>query len=242
MYPHERSLVNSMSGRPFVLLGVNNDSKIETVKKAIKKNNLNWRSWYDGKGGPIVKEFGIRGFPTIFLVDHDGVIRYKNLRGERLDMAIEKLVSIAESAGMTGGSGPSAKLREFADVSGKHRITASYKKFSKGKVYLENEEEEEIKIPWGKLCLEDRQYIALKRLKEDGLDRIAKTKVEFPFDELQEFNDKSGEHTIKATYIGLERTQVIFWDKNGKEIKIRYRDLSEESRDYIAEENKRRKG
>ena len=37
MYPHERTLVEEMSGRPFALLGVNNDGKISRVKDAIKK-------------------------------------------------------------------------------------------------------------------------------------------------------------------------------------------------------------
>ncbi len=248
MYPHERSLVKNMSGRPFVLLGVNNDEEIETVKKAIKKNNLNWRSWCDGDGGPIVKEFGIHAFPTVFLIDHEGVIRYRSSEHpeirhpEVLEEAVEMLVSTAESAGMTGGSEPSSKLREFADISGKHRITGAYTDFAKGTVYLQNEDNKEIKVPWAKLSLEDRQYIALQRLKGSGLDRIAKAKTLIPFDDLHEFTDKSGEHSIKATYIGLDRTSVIFWDENGNEIKTRYRDLSDTSRDYIAKENKRRKG
>ena len=99
MYGHERSLVDEYSGRPFVLLGVNNDTKIERVKTAIKKNNLNWRSWYDGSGGPIVASYGIRSFPTILLVDHKGIVRYKNVRGDKLDAAIEKLVEEAEADG-----------------------------------------------------------------------------------------------------------------------------------------------
>ena len=238
MYPHERSLVKQMSGRPFVLLGVNNDKEEDTVKEAIKENDLNWRSWIDGKGGPIVKKFKIRGFPTILLIDHEGVIRYHSsehrIRAPKvLDATIEALVAAAEAAG------PS--LREFVDASGKFKIMGSYDRFVKGKVYLIDENDEEKKIPWSKLSTECQNYVASKRLKEDGYGRFVKKDVAFPFDKPMKFTDKSGDHSIRATYIGLDRTNVIFYDKAGKEIKIRYRDLSQESKDMINSENKRRK-
>ena len=97
MYPHERSLVASMQGRPFVLLGVNSDPK-EKVEAAIKRENITWRSWWDGgsTGGPISSSFNIRGWPTIFVIDHRGIIRQKNVRGAKMDAAVEFLLAEAE--------------------------------------------------------------------------------------------------------------------------------------------------
>lgn len=102
MYPHERSLVARMKGQPFTLIGVNSD-KMERVKEAIKKENITWRSWFDGgsTGGPIAKQFSVRGWPTLFLIDHEGIIRNKwvgSPGGETLDREIEKLVALAAKA------------------------------------------------------------------------------------------------------------------------------------------------
>ena len=244
MYGHERSLVESLSGRPFVLLGVNNDSKKSTVKKAIAKNNLNWRSWYDGKGGPIVKDFGVRAFPTIMLIDHNGVIRYhtsvKEHRAIRspkvLDAVIEEMVSIAEADGMKGGSEPSEKMREFVDVSGKHKIVATYNGFSNGKVSLVKDDEKEIKVDWKRLSLEDRQFIAVKRIKDAGMKKPKEG--EFAFDEPFQFTDTAG-NSYEGTFIALTGGKAIVWTEEGNQLEVPYRKLTDASKEFIRGELKR---
>ena len=93
MYPHERSLVERMQDKPFALLGVNSDPK-DKVKAAMARENLTWRSWWDGgtTGGPIATAWNVRGWPTIYVVDAKGVIRFKNVRGEAMDKAVEELL------------------------------------------------------------------------------------------------------------------------------------------------------
>ena len=245
MYDHERSLVDSLSGRPFVLLGVNNDSKIATVKEAIKKNNLNWRSWYDGKGGPIVKDFAISGFPTIMLIDHEGVIRYhtgeKTHRGIRspkvLDQVIENMVTTAEADGMRGGSEPGPQVREFADASGKFKIDASYVDFNNGKVVLAKKDESEIKVNWSKLSPADQNYVAMQRLK--GGELAPEGKAEFDFEKPFRFTDSSGDKAVLGTFIGVNSGKAILWKKDGSEVSIPWKRLSDESKDHIKEEIKR---
>ena len=97
MYAHERSLVVRMKDKPFTILGVNSDPA-EDYKKAIKEKDLNWPSFWDGgrTGGPIARQWGVSAWPTIYLLDANGVIRYKNLRGKELDEAIDLLVKEAE--------------------------------------------------------------------------------------------------------------------------------------------------
>ncbi len=89
--PHERSLVQRLEGKPFVFLGVNLDTSKEEQKKAEAKNRITWRSWFDGWDGPICKTWRLTA-PTIYILDHHGVIRYKNLHGEDLDKAVDKLM------------------------------------------------------------------------------------------------------------------------------------------------------
>ena len=93
MYPHERSLVARMKDKPFVLLGVNSDSK-ERYKKAIEENDITWPSFWDGgsTGGPIATQWAVSGWPTIYVLDEKGVIRYKNVRGEAMDKAVDELL------------------------------------------------------------------------------------------------------------------------------------------------------
>ena len=93
MYPHERSLVKKMENKPFALLGINSDPK-ERLKEVLKKENITWPSWWDGgdTNGPIARAWNVRGWPTIYILDHKGVIRFKGPRGEEMDKAVEQLL------------------------------------------------------------------------------------------------------------------------------------------------------
>src|SRR5260370_28908266 len=92
MVRHERSLVKRLEGEPFALLGVNFDSKRDEQKKSEEKNQITWRSWFDGRGGPIGKQWNIRFLPTIYVLDHKGVIRYKGVRDKDMDKAVDELI------------------------------------------------------------------------------------------------------------------------------------------------------
>jgi hypothetical protein len=101
MYPHERSLVKAMENKPFALLGVNSDPSKDELKKAIENEKMTWRSWYDGGStqGPIATQWSITGWPTMFVIDHKGIIRHKwvgSPGNETLDKTLEKLVQEAE--------------------------------------------------------------------------------------------------------------------------------------------------
>jgi hypothetical protein len=96
MYPHERSLVKKMADKPFALIGVNTDGNKAELKKALVKEEISWRSFWNGKGGttgPITKAWKITAFPSIFVIDAKGIIRYKNVRGEAMDKAVEALLA-----------------------------------------------------------------------------------------------------------------------------------------------------
>lgn len=103
IFPLERSLVERMRGKPFVLLGVNGDSNKDKLRELVKREHITWRSWFDGGGnantpGPIARQFNVHGWPTIYLIDHDGVIRHKLLgdpASKRFNAAIDGLVEAA---------------------------------------------------------------------------------------------------------------------------------------------------
>jgi len=97
--------VKRLADKPFVLLGVNSDDTQDKVKKAVQKHELNWRSWWDGGStdGPIQTAYNVAQWPTIYVLDHEGVIRFiyadnSNLDEKALDEAIDKLLAEMEKS------------------------------------------------------------------------------------------------------------------------------------------------
>ncbi len=103
MYPHERSLVKRLKDDPFALIGVNSDKNLDTLQAVLKKQNITWRSFWNGGStrGPISTAWNVRSWPTIYVLDHKGVIRYKNVRGEEMDAAVDTLLDQMKTG--TGG-------------------------------------------------------------------------------------------------------------------------------------------
>lgn len=96
MYPHERSLVKQLADKPFALIGVNSDRDREKLKEVMKEKNITWRSFWNGPqgtSGPISTKWNVRGWPTIYVIDSQGKIRYKNVRGAAMDEAITELLA-----------------------------------------------------------------------------------------------------------------------------------------------------
>jgi hypothetical protein len=97
MVPHERSLVKRLEGKPFALIGVNFDENKGVQKKTEEDNKITWRSFTDGRTGPIGKKWRIEYLPTIYVVDHKGVIRYKDVRDKEMDDAVDTLLKEMEA-------------------------------------------------------------------------------------------------------------------------------------------------
>ena len=104
MWPHERSLVSKLADKPFAVIGVNiSEPNPAALRKVVEKHNLTWRSFSDpptseGRGA-IAKKWNLAGTPTIYLLDHKGVIRHKWVGGARanlIDNAAEKLIQEVE--------------------------------------------------------------------------------------------------------------------------------------------------
>ena len=93
MYPHERSLVSKLQDEPFALVGVNSDPA-DDYRSAIEKENITWPSFWDGgsTGGPIAIKWGVFGWPTIYIIDHEGIIREKNKRGDAMEEVVDRLL------------------------------------------------------------------------------------------------------------------------------------------------------
>jgi thiol-disulfide isomerase/thioredoxin len=104
MIPHEKELVERMHGRPFALIGINVDEEKETLKTFQQKRKLSWPSLWDPasdeESGPIAGKWNVKAYPTLYIVDAKGVIRYKYIgvpEEEVIDDAVDALVKEAEA-------------------------------------------------------------------------------------------------------------------------------------------------
>jgi hypothetical protein len=92
-------MVKRFEGKPFALLGINGDQDSATAKRAVRERQINWRSWWDAsaKNEPISKTWNVLGWGTTYVIDHNGINRYENLRGRELEVAVEQLLQEAEA-------------------------------------------------------------------------------------------------------------------------------------------------
>jgi len=98
MIPHEKTLVQRLKDKPFALVGVNTDTDKDNYKKLAAQHGVTWRSsWQGGTSGPVCQEWGVRSYPTIYVLDHRGVIRVKGVRGKAMDQAVDQLLAELEA-------------------------------------------------------------------------------------------------------------------------------------------------
>lgn len=99
MIPHEREMTEKLKDKPFALISVSGDDKKTDVTDFLKKEAMPWNHFWSGPKGSAVKEYQIHFWPTIYVLDCKGVIRYKHVRGKDMEEAVETLLKENESGG-----------------------------------------------------------------------------------------------------------------------------------------------
>jgi thiol-disulfide isomerase/thioredoxin len=80
--PAERALAERLKGQPFAFVGVNGDAILTNVAHAIAHEQMTWPSFWNGKGGPegpISSAWNVHGWPTVYLIDANGILRFKSV-------------------------------------------------------------------------------------------------------------------------------------------------------------------
>jgi hypothetical protein len=94
MLPHERSLVKRLQSQPFALIGINSDGPVDKVKQILKDREITWRQAIDETtSGKLATLWNVQGWPTIYVLDAKGVIRYTGVRNEAMDEAVDTLLA-----------------------------------------------------------------------------------------------------------------------------------------------------
>ena len=86
---------NFKDAKGFEIYGVSLDKSQDQWVNAIKQDGLNWVNVSDlgGWNSAGAATYGVRSIPGNFLIDANGVIIAKNLRGANLHAELQKLVS-----------------------------------------------------------------------------------------------------------------------------------------------------
>ena len=88
---------DKLKGKPFAFISISGDDTKETLTSFLEKEKMPWVHWFADRKG-ILKDWNIRFYPTMYILDHKGVIRAKGLRGEELEKKVNELVVEAEKA------------------------------------------------------------------------------------------------------------------------------------------------
>lgn len=93
--PKVISLYNQFNDKGFEIIGISLDESRTSLEQYIKENKMGWPQYFEGNkwNNSIAKKYGVRAIPATFLLDREGKIRYKAVRGRELARAVEKLVS-----------------------------------------------------------------------------------------------------------------------------------------------------
>lgn len=92
--PHVVAAYQKYKDKGFDVFGISLDKNKENWIKAIKDDGLNWTQVSDlafWNSAPA-KLYGVRAIPANFLIDPDGIIVARNLRGDALDQKLAELL------------------------------------------------------------------------------------------------------------------------------------------------------
>lgn len=78
----------------FVVLGISVDNDPQTVSRFVTAKGVNWPQIAVGPSdlNPIAKTYYVSGVPATFLIDQEGKVVAKDLRGNMLEHYLKRLI------------------------------------------------------------------------------------------------------------------------------------------------------
>jgi peroxiredoxin len=75
------------------IIGIVAESPSDALEKMIDQYGITWTQILSDETNAIKQKYGIHSYPTTFLIDPEGIIIAKNLRGEALENKINELLA-----------------------------------------------------------------------------------------------------------------------------------------------------
>lgn len=83
-------LVKKMEGKPFVLIGVTNDS-VASLRSLQAEGTITWRNFVDTKG-ELARQYRVQSLPFCYVLDHERKIQYYGNPGSFVELTADALV------------------------------------------------------------------------------------------------------------------------------------------------------
>jgi peroxiredoxin len=92
--PNVVAAYNKFHNKGFEILAVSLDEQKDKWMQAIEKDNLTWTQVSDLKGwqSDVAAKYGVQSIPSNFILDKEGKIIAKNLRGEELENMLNQII------------------------------------------------------------------------------------------------------------------------------------------------------
>jgi len=89
--PNVKKLYDEYHDDGFEIIGVSLDRSRENLASYVEKNDIEWPQIYDGPGGRIATSYAVTAIPSTILLNREGEIVKKDLRGKALEDAVGRL-------------------------------------------------------------------------------------------------------------------------------------------------------
>jgi len=95
--PNVVAVYNKYHAKGFEIIGISLDKQQDKAKLETytKENKMPWPQFFDGQywNNKLAKEYGVNSIPATYLLDGEGKIIGKNLRGPKLEQAVAKALA-----------------------------------------------------------------------------------------------------------------------------------------------------
>ena len=93
--PHVIATYKKYHDQGFEIIGISLDQDQAKLTGFTKSMNMTWPQFFDGQGwqNKLAVKYGIQSIPATFLLDGEGKIIGKDLRGKELEQAVAKAVA-----------------------------------------------------------------------------------------------------------------------------------------------------
>tara|TARA_R110002074_G_C12472029_1_gene660309 strand:- start:134 stop:1525 length:1392 start_codon:yes stop_codon:yes gene_type:complete len=93
--PNLKTLYDKTDKSKFEIIGIVGDSPLSSLEQLTNKYGINWPQIVSDNSNKIKEKYGIVAYPTTFLINPEGKIIAKNLRGKELETKIDSLMNKA---------------------------------------------------------------------------------------------------------------------------------------------------
>ena len=90
--PNLKELYRRTDREKFEIIGIVGDSPTDALRELIGNDSITWPQIVSNDSVKIKESFGIHSYPTSLLIDPEGIIIAKDLRGKELEDKVLDLI------------------------------------------------------------------------------------------------------------------------------------------------------